>query len=122
MKNLTTSTLLLTVGIVTSIGLMPNIASAESSVRIDLPGISIGLNDRHSSDRYRNNNHQRYYLPTYRSSTNKTYRNSNQYYYQSNQRTYSPSYQSEICPEPGYSPNYYDGHGCTQHYDHYHCD
>ena len=131
MKQSAIRTLLFAFGVVTSISLIPNVASAKGSLRIDLPGISIGVNDRYSGNSYYNNRYSnrynnryrsnRYYSPRYRSTT-KTYRRSNQYYYQPSRRVYTPSYQSEYCPEPGYSPYYYEDHGCYQHGDHYHCD
>jgi len=108
MKKSVIRTMLLTIGIVSSISLIPNTASAKSSVRIDLPSISIGLNDRYSRNyynnnrynkRYRNNSYKRYDSPRSRSNT---YRRSNQYYYQPNRRVYKPSYQPEYCPESGY--------------------
>ena len=115
---------------VISVSLVPNTASAKSSVHIALPGISIGFNDRYYSNRnnnrYRNNSYRNnsYRNNSYRNNSyrNNSYRNSNQYYYQPSRRVYKPSYQSAICPEPGYSANYYDGHGCRQHLDHFHCD
>ena len=133
MKKSVIRTMLLTFGIVSSISLIPNVAAAKSSVRIDLPGISIGLNDRYSRNyynnnrynkRYRNNRYQRNYSPRYRSNSYRSnrYRRSNQYYYQPSRRIYTPSYQSEICPDAGYSPYYYEDHGCYQHKDHYHCN
>lgn len=130
MKNLSIVKVLLTVGVFLGISTVPNYAAARTSVHINLPGISIGVADRQYRDRYNhryhNNYYQRYYYSPAPSRTIKrrtikrTYRYNN--YYQPSQRIYTPSYRSEICPEPGYSPYYYQGHGCRQHYDHYHCE
>ena len=116
-------------GIVMSLSLIPSTVSAKGGVHINLPGISIGVSDRYSrnrhynryDNRYRYNRSRGYYSPSYRSTTRKSYRRSNNYYYQP-RRVYTPSYRSNICPDPGYSASYYEGHGCYEHLDHYHCD
>ena len=125
MKNLSIFKVLSVLGFLTAVTATPNYAVARTSVHIDLPGISIGVANRQYRDRYnyryKRNNYQRYYYsPAPSRSIKRTYRNNN--YYQQNRRIYTPSYQSEICPEPGYSPYSYQGHGCRQHYDHYHCE
>lgn len=123
MKHFTIRKILLVLGIATSVAVVPTTASAKASVHISLPGISIGLGDRHYQSRYYNNRYRSYqYVPSYRYVPRTTYRYQNQYYNSPSRRIYTPSYQSAACPEPGYSPNYYAGHGCRQHLDHYHCD
>lgn len=133
MKHFVIRKVLLTFIAVTSISLLPNIASAKPSVSIHLPGFSIGFNDRHYNNRRNKNRNYRYYNDRYyydnrtrgyryKPSTRYRYRNRYNDYRRLRPRIYVPSYQSEICPEPGYSPYYYEDHGCRRHADHYHCD
>ena len=105
---------------------VPNTASARGSLHIELPHLSLGFHGGHHN-KYRKrhyNNHRNY---------NNYYSNNNSYYgsgyksyqhYQPQPRYYQPSYQNQngYCPTPGYSSTYYNGGGCYEHGDHYHCD
>jgi len=126
MRKLTISKVTLFFSLFVGMAMLPNYASARGSISIQLPGISIGVNDRYQQRYYdRRTRSYRYATPgriqTYRSYSYPSYR-SNSYRYPTSRRIYQPSYQSSICPTPGYSEYYYEGHGCYQHKDHYHCD
>lgn len=146
MKNPTIKKAVLCLSLFMATAAIPHLASAAPSVRIQLPSISIGVNDRNNQNRYydnryrnnqyrnnRYNNNRNTQRNSYRST--RTYRSYNKPYIRSynnsynrsydnqqSRRVYAPSYQSSICPTPGYSQNYYEGHGCYQHKDHYHCE
>jgi len=121
---------------------VPNTASARGSLHIELPHLSLGLHgghhnkyrNRHHSSRYNNHrNYNNYYSNqnSHYGSGYKTYRyyQPQTRYYQSQPRYSQPRYnqpsyqnQSGYCPTPGYSSRYYNGGGCYEHGDHYHCD
>jgi len=153
MKNLNlraffnTRKFLAVMAIVTTVAVIPNTASARSSIHIDLPSISLSLHDRHG---YRNNrrgirhnfhnnyhsyrNSRQYKRNNYRSHRG-NYRNhytNNNYYtngysyrgfgFQPRSQYNQPSYRGPICPTPGFSTGYDENRGCYAHKDHFHCD
>tara|TARA_B110000285_G_scaffold229079_1_gene293185 strand:+ start:474 stop:947 length:474 start_codon:yes stop_codon:yes gene_type:complete len=131
---------------------LPSTAAARSSVHIDLPHFSVGLNDNHHGKGYRNSHRNRHYNKKWHGSrhSNRHYKkrhHNNSYYgdsynsgsynnyynghssYGNTRRYYKPrnyrynrNYGGEYCPTPGYSSDYYEDRSCYSHGDHYHCD
>ena len=130
--------LLLAISLTTAVSAAPTSASAAGRLHIDLPGISIGVNDRNShydnrrSERrnYNRNyyNNSRNYYNNNRNYNNRSYRpssrsyNSSNYYNVPRRQVYQTNNQSNYCPTAGYSEHYYNGHNCYQHKGHYHCN
>jgi hypothetical protein len=127
---------------------VPTSASARASVHLDLPGISIGLHDRHYGhyDRHYDRHYKqkrKHYRKHKRYKRHYNRHHSDGYYPRRSYRSYDSydgyrsngyrndrhrndgysrgGYQDNYCPTPGYSSRYHRNRGCYSHGDHYHC-
>ena len=133
-------------GLISTIALVTNTASARGSVHVDLPGLSIGYQDNHyrpgrahkraHKRAYKRRHHRSHRGHNYRGYYNRhndyNYRDygrsQNGYgYYDQGYRSYD--YKSRgrnynrgnYCPTAGYSEYGYRNRNCSRHEDHFHC-